>query len=69
MTDFEMVTNAVQLVMLVQIENEFQLMLQLGKATKKYLDKMNQLLDDMGIKVTDKSDVCSVITDSDKQIL
>lgn len=69
MTDFEMVTNAVQLVMLVQIENEFQLMLQLGKATKKYLDKMNQLLDDMGIKVTDKSDICSVITDSDKQIL
>lgn len=67
--DFEMVTNAVQLVMLMQLGDEFRLMLEFGKATQKYIDKISELLQDMDIEVKTASELHRVITDSDKQIL
>ena len=67
--DFETSANAVQLVTLMQIADEFFLMLQLGTATGKYIDKISELLGEMGIETSHKSDVRKVITDSDTQIL
>lgn len=68
-TGFEMVTNAVQLVMLMQIGSEFLLMLQLGRATQKYLDMISGQLGKMGIKVSKASELHKIITDSDTQKL
>lgn len=66
---FEMSTNAAQLVMLMQIGNEFLLMLEFGKATGKYINKLDELLTEMGIEVKIKSELHKVIADSDKQVL
>ena len=68
-TNFEMVTNAAQLVMLMQMGDDFLLMLELGKATQKYLDKMSDILTKMGIEVKKASELKTVVTDSDKQVL
>ena len=69
MTGFAMETNANQLVMLVQLQDEFQLMLQLGKATGKYLEQYGRLLAGMGIDNGIVTDARLVITDSDEQVL
>lgn len=69
LADFEMVTNSAQLVMLMQLGDEFRLMLEFGKATRKYLDKLSELLRDLGIEVKTASELHKVITDSDQQIL
>lgn len=69
LADFEMVTNAAQLVMLMQLGDEFRLMLEFGKATRKYLDKLSGLLRDLGIEVKTAAEPQRVITDSDRQIL
>ena len=66
---FEMSTNAAQLVMLMQIGNEFLLMLEFGKATGKYINKLDELLNEMGIEVKKKSELHKVIADSDEQVL
>lgn len=66
---FEMSTNAAQLVMLMQIGNEFLLMLEFGKATGKYINKLDELLTEMGIEVKKKSELHKVIADSDEQVL
>ena len=68
-TNFEMPTNADKLVMLMQLENDFLLMLELGIATQKYLDNLIEQLSDMGIEVKTASKLHKVVTDSDKQIL
>jgi hypothetical protein len=68
-TNFEMPTNAAQLVMLMQIDDEFYLMLELGKATQKYLDNMTEQLNEMGVKTEKVSNLHNVIKDSDTQIL
>jgi hypothetical protein len=68
-TNFEMPTNAAQLVLLMQIGGEFYLMLELGKATQKYIDNMEKQLNEMGIKTTTASKLHNVIKDSDTQIL
>ncbi|MCH5200195.1 MAG: hypothetical protein J1F60_04470 [Oscillospiraceae bacterium] len=68
-TDFEMVTNAAQLLMLMQLGDEFRLMLEFGKATQKYIDKISELLRDMGIEVKPASELHRVAKDSDEQIL
>ena len=62
-------TNANQLVMLVQLKEEFQLMLQLGKATGKYLEQYGRLLAGMGIDNRIVTDARPVITDSNEQVL
>ena len=67
--NFEMATNAVQLVLLMQLEDDFLLMLQLGKATAKYLDRMGGLLNEMGIETRPASEPQTVITDSDTPVL
>ena len=66
---FEMSTNAAQLVMLMQIGNEFLLMLEFGKATGKYINKLDEILTEMGIEVKKASELKTVVTDSDKQVL
>ena len=67
--NLEMATNAVQLVLLMQLEEDFLLMLQLGKATGKYLERMGELLNEMGIPVQAASELHSVVTDSDVPVL
>ena len=69
LTGFSMETNANQLVMLVQLKEEFQLMLQLGKATGKYLEQYGRLLAGMGIDNRIVTDARPVITDSNEQVL
>jgi hypothetical protein len=68
-TNFEMPTNAAQLVLLMQIGGEFYLMLELGKATQKYIENMEKQLNEMGVKTTTASKLHNVIKDSDTQIL
>jgi hypothetical protein len=68
-TNFEMPTNAAQLVLLMQIDGEFYLMLELGKATQKYIENMEKQLNEMGVKTTTASKLHNVIKDSDTQIL
>lgn len=66
---FEMQTNAVQLVMLMQMEEDFLLMLLLGKATAKYLERMCGLLNEMGIETRTASEPHIISTDSDVPVL
>ncbi len=68
-SSFEMATNATQLVMLMQIGDEFVLMLEFGKATGRYINKFAELLTQMGIEAKKVSGPHKVIVDSDKQIL
>lgn len=67
--NFEMMTNAVQLVLLIQLMDEFLLIFQLGKATRKYLDEISRLLGKMGIETREASGLHKVVTDSDTQVL
>ncbi|MCR4749981.1 MAG: hypothetical protein K5877_09345 [Lachnospiraceae bacterium] len=69
MRGFWMETNASSLVMLVGLLDEFQLMLQLGKATKKYLAKYDELLRKMGIDSRIVIEARTVVTDSDNAVL
>ena len=67
--NFEMATNAVQLVLLMQLEEDFLLMLQMGKATANYLARMSGLLAEMGIPARAASELHKVVTDSDIPVL
>jgi hypothetical protein len=64
-----MPTNAAQLVLLMQIGDVFYLMLELGRATQKYLDNMTAQLNEMGVKTEQASELHNVIKDSDTQVL
>jgi hypothetical protein len=68
-TNFEMPTNAAQLVLLMQIGEKFYLMLEFGMATQKYLDNIAKQLNEMGVETETASKLHDVVKDSDTQIL
>lgn len=68
-SNFEMGTNAVQLVLLMQLETDFLLMLQMGKATARYLERMSALLNEMGVETRKAAEPRTVVTDSDTPVL
>ncbi len=68
-SNFEMGTNAVQLVLLMQLETDFLLMLQMGKATARYLERMSALLNEMGVETRKAVEPRTVVTDSDTPVL
>lgn len=66
---FEMETNATQLVILAQVKDEFTLMLLLGKATQKYLDRICDLLREEEIDAEVITEARPIIKDSDHIVM
>nr|WP_027870894.1 hypothetical protein [[Eubacterium] cellulosolvens] len=68
-SNFEMETNATQLVILAQVGQEFTLMLLLGKASQRYLDKVRELLCEAGVDAKEKTKARTIVKDSDRAVL
>lgn len=59
------VTNATANVFMFQLNDKFRLMLELGKATSKYLDAMLKVMNEMGIDDITKAEFEEVLKDCD----